>query len=208
MKLPPQIKLEIIRAAPEAPAFIRTERNLCKLNFPDGKSATTVLDTVIRKCNDAVVIMAVNSGVKSPTHVWLRSCLRPAAAIREAQESNYGFSGNLWELPAGLVDAGELPQEAAKRECLEELGFDIEVQNFKLVHTVLSMPSLISERLYFYIVDCTDYEQCVPCLDGSALEEGAELLCYNIRHLEQDLDNLPDIKTNLGIRILKDYVKI
>jgi ADP-ribose pyrophosphatase len=32
-------------------------------------------------------------------------------------------AGNwLWELPAGSVDAGERPEEAARRECHEELG--------------------------------------------------------------------------------------
>ena len=29
----------------------------------------------------------------------------------------------LWELPAGSVDAGERPEDAARRECHEELGF-------------------------------------------------------------------------------------
>jgi len=33
----------------------------------------------------------------------------------------------LWTLPAGFMDAGENPEEAARRECLEETGLDVKI---------------------------------------------------------------------------------
>lgn len=32
-----------------------------------------------------------------------------------------------WEVPGGMVELDESPREAAKRECLEELGFKVEI---------------------------------------------------------------------------------
>ncbi len=32
-----------------------------------------------------------------------------------------------WEIPGGSVETGESPREGARRECLEELGFDVEI---------------------------------------------------------------------------------
>ncbi len=43
------------------------------------------------------------------------------AAFLFVQRANPPFQG-LWTLPAGFVDAGEDPQKAAERECLEETG--------------------------------------------------------------------------------------
>lgn len=43
--------------------------------------------------------------------------------VRRANDPQRG----LWTLPAGFVDAGEDPTEAARRECLEETGLDVHI---------------------------------------------------------------------------------
>ncbi len=41
-----------------------------------------------------------------------------------------------WEIPGGIVELGESPREAARRECREELGFDIEIGRLLVVDWV------------------------------------------------------------------------
>ncbi len=43
--------------------------------------------------------------------------------VRRVHEPNAGK----WALPAGFVDANEDPAQAARRECLEETGLDVEI---------------------------------------------------------------------------------
>ncbi len=44
--------------------------------------------------------------------------------VRRAMNPHRGF----WSLPAGFVDYGESPEEAASRECLEETGLTTEIE--------------------------------------------------------------------------------
>lgn len=43
--------------------------------------------------------------------------------VRRAVNPQKGF----WTLPAGFIDAGEIPAKAAERECLEETGLYVQV---------------------------------------------------------------------------------
>ena len=58
-----------------------------------------------------------------------------AAVIKEnnhvfATQRGYGDYKDWWEFPGGKIEEGETPQDALKREILEELDTEIEVADF------------------------------------------------------------------------------
>jgi ADP-ribose pyrophosphatase len=73
-----------------------------RVKMPNGR---TVMVDVVRHAKSVVLVP-----VPEPGHVIL---------IRQYR---YAVNKFLWELPAGSVDEGESPEEAAKRECHEEIG--------------------------------------------------------------------------------------
>lgn len=73
-----------------------------RVRMPNGREVTV---DVVRHPKSVVLIP-----VPGPGHITL---------IRQYR---YAVNRFLWELPAGSVDPGETPEQAAKRECHEEIG--------------------------------------------------------------------------------------
>lgn len=51
------------------------------------------------------------------------------------RRSNTEFGNGLYSMVGGKVEAGETALQAIRREILEEVGLDIPVKDFELVHT-------------------------------------------------------------------------
>jgi 8-oxo-dGTP pyrophosphatase MutT (NUDIX family) len=63
-----------------------------------------------------------------------------------------------WELPAGLVDAGETPEEAARRELAEEVGLD---GTLTQIAEAFSSPGFTDEKIYLF--EASDlFERALP----------------------------------------------
>jgi ADP-ribose pyrophosphatase len=56
----------------------------------------------------------------------------------------------LWELPAGSVDQGETPEQAAARECEEEIG--LVPQTVERIRRLYPTPGFCDEELIFFRV--------------------------------------------------------
>jgi ADP-ribose pyrophosphatase len=204
----PRTKLRVVRDRTEESratgGFLDVRRLDLVAESPDGqKSKSFAYDIATRASLDAVIMAAhhLRAGVR---HVFLRSALQPPLALRPIPPS---YDAALWELPAGLIDGGELPREAAARELAEELGFDVEPGALvDLGPAAFPAPGFIAETHHFFHVEVDPSRRRTPSEDGSVLEKDAVIVDIA---LAEALDHcrsgqIRDAKTELALRRLAE----
>lgn len=221
IEYPPNIRLELVTADIENKvSFLHARHDVVKAHHPDGKvSRDFVVSSIVRKRYDAVAIVAYQYDSKEETfNTYLRSCLRPAAMLRDYSASNLledEHVGNFYEIPAGLVELDETGMDglkaAAAREFDEEIGFTIEPNRFeKLGSRVFTIPGICAERIFFFSVEVKESElRHDPVGDGHPLEEGGEVKCLRLSQAIKMLNEgyLSDIKTEIGLYRLARKLK-
>jgi ADP-ribose pyrophosphatase len=85
--------------------------------------------------------------VRHPRSVVLLPVPEPGSIIL-IRQYRYAVNRWLWELPAGSVDAGEEPDEAARRECHEEIGQVPET--VVRLGSLLPTPGYCDEEMIFF----------------------------------------------------------
>jgi len=85
----------------------------------------------------AVVIVAVDTDEAGASRTWLVRVPRPAVGR------------SLIEAPAGLIDTGETPEEAARRELREECG--VEADRWEELGAAWSSPGFTDERIHLFL---------------------------------------------------------
>lgn len=112
-----------------------------------------------------------------------------------------GNRGNLYEVPAGLIDEDENPEEAMFREVLEETGYSKE--DLDLIYSypkpLLISPGYTTENLNFFIVKLKSNE-ILP--KEQALDEGEDLFTEWVKL--GDVEKLKiDLKTVFLLNLYK-----
>jgi ADP-ribose pyrophosphatase len=182
----------------------------------DAPSAPFRYDTVERWNQDAVAVVPhfVRDGAR---HVILRSSIRPPMALRSdpivpgAVPLPAGAAqGELWEIPAGLVEKDERTPEGlvrcVVRETAEEIGIAVDVSAVRpLGGALFPSAGIIGELIYLYECEVDPATRTLPDGDGSPLEAGARIIEVPLsRALEWcDAGSIPDVKTELGLRRLE-----
>lgn len=108
-------------------------------------------------------------------------------------------SGWLMETVAGMVEPGEPPETAARREVLEEIGY--EIRSLEPIASFYVTPGGSSERIILFYAEVTD---------GNKTGEGGGLASEDedIRTIELSLAELDDLCRSGGIHDAKTLVAI
>ncbi len=104
--------------------------------LPDGKTASR---EVARHPGAAVIVPLLDS-----------------QTVLLAWQYRYPLGRHLLEFPAGKLDAGELPQNAAVRELLEETGY--RARKWSHILTTETSPGFCDEAAFLYLAQELEYE--------------------------------------------------
>jgi ADP-ribose pyrophosphatase len=100
----------------------------------------------------------------------------------------------LWEVPAGKLEAGEDPTVAAERELIEETGY--RCATMRKLWTFYTAPGFCTELLHLYLA-----EGLTP---GEAQPEADEVLSTHVFDVEEvwamiERGEIPDAKTQVAV---------
>lgn len=99
------------------------------------------------------------------------------------------------EIPAGRLEAGEKPEESARRELKEEVGY--EAQNLQLISEYYSGVGFSTEKMYIYLATNLMKRHAAPEID-----ENIEMLLLPLAEVKEMLSEgkFDDSKTIIGLR--------
>ena len=120
------------------------------------------------------------------------------------RQHRYPLREFVTELPAGKLHPGEDPFTCARRELLEETGY--EAETIVPLGTIYTSPGFCTERLHLFMA------RGLHPGSGQRLEEGEESLTVTAVPFEEALEmihkgELVDAKTICGILLTKDRLR-
>jgi ADP-ribose diphosphatase len=150
-----------------------------KVQMPNGRTVTV---DVVRHSKSVVLV-----ALPEPGHVIL---------IRQYR---YPVNAFLWEFPAGSVDDGESPEQAARRECHEEIG--------KVPSTIVRLaamyptPGYCDEEMVFFRVSSLEEPTEEAALDE---DEDIEVKTFELREARDMVrrGEIVDMKTVVALTLI------
>ena len=115
------------------------------------------------------------------------------------RQYRYAVNAFLWELPAGSVDEGETPDEAARRECHEEIG--LVPSTVVRLSALYPTPGYCDEEMIFFRVSALEQSDAPAELDE---DEDIEARTFNVNDARDMVrrGEITDMKTLVGLTLI------
>ncbi len=107
------------------------------------------------------------------------------------------------EAPAGLIDAGEAPDAAARREAMEEVG--VELSGLDSLGTIWSMPGISTERMSLFLGAYSSKNRTGPGGGLAHEQENITVVEMPLAELARlaDANQLTDMRTLAMVQTLR-----
>jgi len=150
-----------------------------RVRMPNGREVTV---DVVRHPKSVVLVP-----VPSPGHVIL------------VRQFRYAVNAFLWELPAGSVDEGESPEQAARRECHEEIG--LVPETIVRLAAMYPTPGYCDEEMVFFRLSNLEEPTEAAAMDE---DEDIEAKTFELREARDMVrrGEITDMKTVAGLALI------
>ena len=152
---------------------------------------------VIRVTYDKVLLENGNTSTREVVHHHGGACILPVdenGNITMVRQYRYALGEEMWELPAGKLEKGEDPFEAAKRELAEECG--LTADHFVDLGVVYPTVGYDSEKIYLWAA--TGLHNVNQHLDEDEFLDVVKMPLDEALRLVMD-GTIKDSKTQIGI---------
>ena len=110
------------------------------------------------------------------------------------KQFRYPFEEVLYEIPAGKLEIGEDPYEAAKRELEEETG--VNASKIEYIGTMYTTVAILDEKIHMYLATGITYKDAHP--DEGEFLEVEKIPLSTLVDMVMD-GKIPDSKTQIAI---------
>ncbi len=117
-----------------------------------------------------------------------------SSTIVLVRQYRHPVAQELWEVPAGMIERGEPSLETAKRELIEEAGYQAE--RWRALWSIYTTPGFCEERIHFFVAD--GLTQCEAAPED---DEQFEIRVWDVEEAWKlvERDELRDSKTQIAL---------